>query len=104
MRLPKTSKYLIQTRSQAKSSGIKLLEIHGANKGLNPHVKPGQQKPLSTLPMHSIPTTSLVQPVDKGQPTHPISKPRMGQGRARLRRNLKHISLSHYSNRCLLNQ
>ena len=38
---PKTSKYLIQTRSQAKSSGIKLLEIHGMNKGLNLHVKPG---------------------------------------------------------------
>ena len=33
-----TSKYLIQTRSQAKSSGIKLPEIHGMNKGLNPHV------------------------------------------------------------------
>ena len=39
---PKTSKYLIQTRSQTKSSGIKLLEIHGANKGLNPHVKLGR--------------------------------------------------------------
>ena len=31
---PETRKYLIQTRSQAKSSGIKLPEIHGANKGL----------------------------------------------------------------------
>ena len=86
---PKTSKYLIQTRSQAKSSGIKLPEIHSANKGLNPHVKPGKQRPLSTLPMHSIPPTSLVQPVDKGQPTHPIPKPRIGQGRARLRRKFK---------------
>ena len=84
-----TSKYLIQTRLQAKSSGIKLLEIHGMNKGLNPHVKPGRQKPLSTLPMHSIPPTSLVQPVDKGQPTHPIPKPRIGQGRAGLRRKFK---------------
>ena len=79
---PKTSKYLIQTRSQAKSSGIKLPEIHSTNKGLNPHVKPGRQRPLSTLPIHSIPLTSLVQPVDKGQPTHPIPKPRIGQGRA----------------------
>ena len=33
------NKYLIQTRSQAKSSGIKVPEIHGINKGLNPHVK-----------------------------------------------------------------
>ena len=77
---PQTSKYLIQTRSQAKSSGIKVPEIHRANKGLNPDVKPGKQTPLSTLPMHSIPPTSLVQPVDKGKPTHPIPKPRIGQG------------------------
>ena len=86
---PKTSKYLIQTRSRAKSSGIKLPEIHGVNKGLNPHVKPGRQRPLPTLPMHSIPSISLVQPVDKGQPTHPIPKPRIDQGRARLRRKFK---------------
>ena len=31
----------------------------------------------------------LVQPVDKGQPTHPIPKPRIGQGRAGLRRKFK---------------
>ena len=39
--------------------------------------------------MHSIPPTSLVQPVDKGLPTHPIPMPRIGQGRARLRRKCK---------------
>ena len=39
--------------------------------------------------MHSIPPTSLVQHVDKGQPTHPIPNPRIGQGRARLRRKFK---------------
>ena len=38
-----TNKYLIQTRSQAKCSGSKVLEIHGTNKGLNPHIKPGRQ-------------------------------------------------------------
>ena len=86
---PETSKYLIQTRSQTKSSGIKVLEIHGMNKGLNPHVKLGKQRPLSTPPMHSIPPTLLVQPVDKGPPTHPIPKPKIGQGRARLRRKFK---------------
>ena len=86
---PKTSKYLIQTRSQAKSSGIKVPEMHGANKGLNPQVKLGKQRPLSTLPMHGIPPTSLVQPVDKGPPSHPIPKPRIGQGRARLRRKFR---------------
>ena len=64
-----TNKYLIQTRSQAKSSAIKVPEIHGANKGINPHVKPGRQRPLPTLPVHSIPPTNLAQPVDKG-PLH----------------------------------
>ena len=86
---PETSKYLIQTRSQAKSSGIKLPEIHGTNKGLNPHVKLGRQRPLSTLPTHSMPPILLVQSVDKGQPTHPIPKLRIGQGRARMRRKMK---------------
>ena len=39
--------------------------------------------------MHSLPHTLIVQHVDKGQPTHPIPKPRIGQGRARLRRKVK---------------
>ena len=59
------------------------------NKGLNPHIKLGKQGPLPTLPMHSLPPTSLVQPVDKGPPTHPTPKPRIGQGRAGLRRKSK---------------
>ena len=37
---PETSKYLIQTRSQTKSGGIKVLEIHGMNKGLDSHINP----------------------------------------------------------------
>ena len=77
---PKTDKFLVQTRSQAKSSGIKLPEIHGTNKGLDPHVQPGKQRPLPSLPIHSV---------DKGLPTHPIPMPRIGQGRARLRRKVK---------------
>ena len=88
---PKTNKYLVQTRSQAKSSSIKIPEIHGANKGLDPHVQPGKQRPLPSLPIHSI---------DKGLPTHPIPKPRIGQGRAGLRRKVKThqpISLSQQS-------
>ena len=54
-----TNKYLIQTRSQAKSSGIKVPEIHGINKELNPHVKPERQRPLPMLPTHSIPPVNL---------------------------------------------
>ena len=52
-------------------------EIHGVNKGLHPHVQPGKQK--------SFP----IQTVNKGTPTHPIPKPRIGQGRAGLRRKAK---------------
>ena len=43
---PKTDKYLVQTRSQTKSSSIKIQEIHGANKSLDPPVQPGKQRPL----------------------------------------------------------
>ena len=85
------NKYLIHTRSQAKSSGIKVLEIHGVNKGVNSHVKPERQGPLPTLPTHSIPPINLAQPADKGLPTHPIPKPRIGQGRAGLRRKIRTI-------------
>ena len=77
---PKTDEYLVQTKSQAKSSGIKIPEIHGTNKVLDPHVQPGKQRPVPSLPIHSI---------DKGLPTHPIPKPRIGQGRAGLRRKVK---------------
>ena len=88
---PRNDRYLVQTRSQVKSSGIKLPEIHGANKGLDPHVQPGKQRSSPSLP---------VQTIDKGLPTHPIPKPRIGQGRARLRRKVKTlqlISLPHQS-------
>ena len=74
--LPRKDKYLVQTRSQVRSSGIRLPEIHGANKGLDPHVQPGKQK--------SFP----IQTVNKGMPTNPIPKPRIGQGRAGLKRKV----------------
>ena len=74
--VPRKDKYLVQTRSQVRSSGIRLPEIHGANKGLDPHVQPGKQKKFPS------------QTVNKGMPTHPIPKPRIGQGRAGLRRKV----------------
>ena len=57
-------RYLVQTQSQAKSSGIKLPEVHGISKSLDPNLQPEKQvaKPL-------FKKTSLV-------------KPRIGQGRA----------------------
>ena len=76
----RTDRYSVQTRSQIKASGNKLPEIHGVNKSLDPHVRPGKQKPLPSMPTHNI---------DKGQPTHPVPKPRIGQGRAGLKRKVK---------------
>ena len=40
-------KYLIQTRSQTKSSGTKLLEVHGVRKNLDPNLKPEKQHAMS---------------------------------------------------------
>ena len=77
---PRNDRYLVQTRSPVKSSSIKLPEIHGANKGLDPHDQPGKQRPFPSLP---------IQTIDKGPPTYPIPKPRIGQGRAGLRRKVK---------------
>ena len=33
-------KYLVQTHSQTKSSGIKIPEVHGAKKDVDPNLKP----------------------------------------------------------------
>ena len=89
-----TDRYLVQTRSQAKSSSIKVPEVHGMDKGLIPHIKPEHQKSViaSTTcptppPCHTRPT-----PVCQGLPTNvvpPIPKPRIGQDRAGIRRKPK---------------
>ena len=34
------NKYLVQTCSQTKSSGIKIPEVHGAKKGVDPNLRP----------------------------------------------------------------
>ena len=49
-----TDKYLVQTRSEAKSGGIKVSEVHSVDKGLIPHVKPECQK--SVLAPTTCPT------------------------------------------------
>ena len=59
-------KYLVQARSQAKSSGVSLPEVHGIEKGLGPHLRPEKQKPISL--------SSDVRPS--------VCRPRIGQGRA----------------------
>ena len=37
------SRYLVQMHLQAKDSGIKLPEVHGVDKGINPNIKPERQ-------------------------------------------------------------
>ena len=59
-------KYLIQMLSQAKSSGIKLLEVHGVEKSLNPNLRPKKQ--------YTIPKQGNLE------------RPHIGQGRARSKR------------------
>ena len=66
-------KYLVQTRSQAKSNRVSLPEVHGIGKGLDPHVRPEKQKPISS--------SSDVRA--------PVCKPRIGQGRAGVRRKVR---------------
>ena len=60
-------KYMVQTRSQTKASGVKLPEVHGLRKRLDPHKIPEKQpQPITGFD------------VDR--------KPRIGQGRAGERR------------------
>ena len=67
----KVGKYLVQTRSQVKFSGISLPEVHGVGKGLDPNILPEKQviRPIITSEVKG--TSQL--------------KPRLGQGRAGLR-------------------
>ena len=67
------NKYLVQTRSQAKSSGVSWPEVHGIGKGLDKHVRPEKQRPINS--------SSDVRP--------PVCKPRIGQGRAGVRRRVQ---------------
>ena len=78
-------KYLVQTRSQSKCSSITLPEVHGVDNGINLHVGPKKQtlKPITVTPETKAPTWR---------------KPRLGQGRAGLRRKVKMViplSLTH---------
>ena len=68
--ITENDKYLVQTRAQAKSSGVKGPEVHGKEKNLLMHIRPESQKPINP-------------PTDKKPP---IPKPRLGQGRAIIRR------------------
>ena len=68
-------KFLVQTRSQTKASGIRLPEVHGARKRLDPHKMPEKVQP----------------PIERVQIDR---KPRLGEGRAGLRRKAPPIQQS----------
>ena len=61
-------KYLVQTRSQAKSSGVFLPEVHSIDKGIDSNIR---------LEKHVI--KPIILPKAKGKSQ---VKPRLGQGRA----------------------
>ena len=93
-----TNKYFVQTRSQTKSSGIKVPEVHGADKDLILHVKPEHQKSVAIPTAYPTPPTCHTRPshqaqsIDQILPTNvvpPLPKPRIGQGRAGIRRKPK---------------
>ena len=66
----KTDSYLVQTRSQARSDGIKLPEAHGMRKNLDPNIKPEKQH------------ANYIR--------DSVVKPCIGQGRAGLKRKRSH--------------
>ena len=66
-------KYLVQTRSQMKSSRVKLPEVHTIEQDLDQYIKPGRQRLVS-------PSTDL-------RPH--ISNSGIGWGRAGIRRKVK---------------
>ena len=68
-------KYMVQTRSQAKAIRVNLPEVHGVNKGLDPYIRPERWTIKPTVIHTGVRT--------------PICKPRVGQGRAGLRREMK---------------
>ena len=70
----RSERYLVQKRSQVKSTGIKLPEVHGVSKGSDPNTQPEKQvsKPL-------IKEISQI-------------KPQIGQGRAGSRQKKPQIN------------
>ena len=73
-------RYLIQTKTQAKTSGTILPKVHGVDNGVDPNVRPEKQivKPLAT-PHSYVPIESIDQ--------YNV-KPRLGQGRASIKNEM----------------
>ena len=68
-------KYLIQTRSQAKSSGIKLPEVYGVGKNLDPNLKPEKQHAISKQASMERPHIGQGRAGSRRKRPHPIHQP-----------------------------
>ena len=79
-------KYLVQTRSWAKSSGINLPEVHGVDKEIDPNIRPEKQviKPIISPEVKSVAKI----------------KPRLDKGRAGIKWKNKRFVCPHW----LINQ
>ena len=67
--------YLIQTCSQAKSSGIKLLEVHGVEKSLKPNLRPEKQHTFSKKGNLERPQIDQGRAGSKRKKPDPINQP-----------------------------
>ena len=67
--------YLAQASSQARSSGIKLPEVHGIGKDLDPNIQLERQV-IKPMPVTKVKEISQI-------------KPRIGRGRAGMRCKIK---------------
>ena len=75
-------KYMVQMRSQMKASGVQLPEVHGSRKRLDPHKIPEKQpQPITGLDVER--------------------KPRLGQGRAGVRRKALPLSDPRQGTSCI---
>ena len=66
-------KYLIQMRSQARSNSIKLLEVHGVRKNLDPNLKPERQHTLPKQGSMERPHVGQGRPGSKRKKLDPIN-------------------------------
>ena len=100
---------MVQTRAQAKSSGIKLLEVHGAKKNLVPHMKPENLvkgtcpiPPACHLrPIHHIPHTNPEPPTN---PLPPIPNAELGKVELELEESQEWIHPFLRATKCLPHQ
>ena len=68
------NKFLIAIRKTTKELGIKLPEVHGISKILNPHKKPEHQKPSPIIPQKSHPNPIVRLTIRKPSSTQIVSR------------------------------